>query len=110
MNEKGQQLIASISKAMAMMCVRNTMLEEIHASVAPECLTGDFTDVVVIDGKRRGVPWPKVSRLGTAEMACLMRPAANRPHLSDEDGRPSLSRHDGPNAGRSLAMGRAGTR
>ena len=34
-NEDEQGLIASISKSMAMMCVRNTMLEDIHAGIEP---------------------------------------------------------------------------
>ena len=35
MNEHEQRLMASISKSMAMMCVRNTMLEDIHAGIEP---------------------------------------------------------------------------
>ena len=60
------------------MCVRNTMLEDIHAGTEPVSRTGDFTDVVVIDADGRRIPWPEVSRIGTDEMGRLMRQVVNR--------------------------------
>ena len=78
MNEHEQRLIASISKSMAMMCVRNTMLEDIHAGIEPASRTGDFTDVMVIDANGRRIPWPEVSRIGNDEMGNLMRQVVNR--------------------------------
>ena len=78
MNEHEQGLIASISKSMAMMCVRNTMLEDIHAGIEPVSRTGDFTDVMVIDANGREIPWPEVSRIGDEEMGRLMRQVVNR--------------------------------
>ena len=78
MNEHERQLTASISKSMAVMCVRNTMLEDIHAGIEPVTRTGDFTDVVVIDADGRRLPWPEVSRIGTDEMGRLMRQVVNR--------------------------------
>ena len=53
MNE--QRLIASISKSMEMMCVRDTMHENIHAGFEPVSRTGDFTDVIVINANGREV-------------------------------------------------------
>ena len=44
-----RQLIANFSKSMASMCVRNTMLEDIHAGIEPVTHTGDFYDA---DGHR----------------------------------------------------------
>ena len=78
MNEEAQGLIASISKSMAMMCVRNTMLEDLHAGIEPVSRIGDFTDVTVIDANGREIPWPEVSRIGDEEMGCLMRHVVNR--------------------------------
>ena len=78
MNEDEQGLIASISKSMAMMCVRNTMLEDLHAGIEPVSRTGDFTDVMVIDANGREIPWPEVSRIGDQEMGRLMRQVVNR--------------------------------
>ena len=40
---------------MAMMFIRNTMLEDIHAGLTPVTRTGDYSDVVVIDVVRREV-------------------------------------------------------
>ena len=68
-NEHEQRLIASISKSMAVMCVRNTTLEDIHAGVEPVSHTGDFSDVVVIDANGRRIPWPQVSRIGNERWA-----------------------------------------
>ena len=78
MTEHEQRLIASVSKSMAMMCVRNTMLEDIHAGIEPVSRTGDFTDVMVIDANGRRIPWPEVSRIGNEEMGRLMRQVVNR--------------------------------
>ena len=78
MNEHERQLTASISKSMAVMCVRNTMLEDIHAGIEPVTRTGDFTDVVVIDADGRRIPWPEVSRIGNDEMGRLMRQVVDR--------------------------------
>ena len=78
MIEREEQLIASISKSMAMMCVRNTMLEDIHAGIEPVSHTGDFTDVVVIDANGRRIAWPEVPRIGNEEMGRLMRQVVNR--------------------------------
>ena len=77
-NEHEQRLIASISKSMAMMCVRNTMLEDIHAGIEPVSRAGDFTDIMVIDANGRRIPWPEVSRIGNEEMGRLMRQVVNR--------------------------------
>ena len=78
MNEHEQALIASISKSMAMMYVRNTMLEDTHAGTEPVRRTGDFTDVMVIDANGREMAWPEVSRIGEEEMGRLMRQVVNR--------------------------------
>ena len=73
MNENEQALNASISMSMAMMRVRNTMFEDLHAGIEPASRTGDFTDVMVIDANGREMAWPEVSRIGKEEMGRLMR-------------------------------------
>ena len=78
MNEDEQGLIASISKSMALMCVRNTMREDIHAGIQPVSRSGDFTDVMVIDANGGEIPWPEVSRIEDEEMGRLMRQVVNR--------------------------------
>ena len=56
MNEHEQRLIASISMSMAMMCVRNMMLEDIHAGIEPVRRSKDFTDVMAVDANGREIP------------------------------------------------------
>ena len=63
---------------MASLCVRNTMLQDIHAGVEPVSHAGDFFDVVVIDATGRGIPWTEVSRIRNEEMRDLMREVVNR--------------------------------
>ena len=77
-SEHEQGLIARISKSMAMIYVRNTLLKDIHAGIEPVSHAGDFTDVVVIGANGRRVPWPDVSRIGNEEMGRLMRQVVNR--------------------------------
>ena len=78
MDEDHRQLIGNFSKSMASMCVRNTMLADIHAGIEPVTHTGDFSDVVVVDADGRQIPWPEVSRIGNEEMGRLMREVVNR--------------------------------
>ena len=65
MNEHEQRLIASISKSMAVMCVRNTTLEDIHAGIEPVGHTGDFSDVLVIDANGRQIRGRRCRGSGT---------------------------------------------
>ncbi len=45
MNEDDEERVAAhLAKTMAMMCVRNTMLEDIHAGLTPVTRTGDNSD------------------------------------------------------------------
>jgi len=77
-NEPDLEVIASISKSMAMMCVRNTMPEELPAVIEPISRTGDFTDVVVIDANGRDIPCLDVLRIGDEEMGHLRCQVVNR--------------------------------
>jgi hypothetical protein len=61
-----------------MICVRNTKLEDFHAGLLPITLTGDFSDVVVVDGEGRRIPWTEISRFNDDEMGALMREVVNR--------------------------------
>lgn len=73
-----ERAAARLAEAMAMICVRNTMLEDLHAGRVPITKTGDFSDVVVIDGRGRRIPWTELSRLDDDEMRDLMRQVVNR--------------------------------
>ena len=69
---------ATLIKTMALLCVRNTKLENIHAGIHPITRTGDYSDVLVIDADGRKIPWPRVSHFDDDEMRDLMREIVNR--------------------------------
>ncbi len=76
-NEK-MHIAASLAKIMAMMCVRNTKLEDIHAGVVPVTKAGDFSDVMVVDANGRKIPWAEVSHFDDDAMRDLMQQVVNR--------------------------------
>ncbi len=63
---------------MAVICVRNSRLEDLHAGRVPVSRTGDGSDVVVEDGNRTRIPWFEVSRINDDEMRALMREIVDR--------------------------------
>lgn len=73
-----RQIAAVMAKAMALICVRNTQLETLHAGPGPVSHSGDYSDVIVTDANGRQIPWPEVSRISDAEMRELMREIVNR--------------------------------
>ena len=76
--EDEECIAANLSKIMAMICIRNTRLEDLHAGMQSVTLTGDYSDVSVVDGTRQTIPWRKVSHIDDAKMADLMREIVNR--------------------------------
>lgn len=75
---KEEKIAAQLAKAMAMICVRNTMLEDLHAGPVPVTRKGDFSDVFVVDADGNRIPWTDVSRLDDNEMRDLMRQVVNK--------------------------------
>ena len=73
-----QRDAARLAKIMAMICVRNSKLEDLHAGQVPTTRTGDFSDVYVLDADGRRIPWSDVSRINDDEMRALMRDIVNR--------------------------------
>lgn len=73
-----EQMAARLANAMAVICVRNTMLENLHVGKVPVTRTGDFSDVFVVDAEGNRLPWTAVSRLDDNEMRDLMRQGVNR--------------------------------
>ncbi len=57
---------------MAAICLRSSRLEDLHAGRVPISLTGDGSDIVVLDGEGNRIPWSEVSRIGDEEMRALM--------------------------------------
>lgn len=73
-----ERIAAQTAKTLALMCVRNTHLENIHSGASPITRTGDFSDVRVIDGEGREIPWTEVSRINDDEMRRIMKQVVNR--------------------------------
>ncbi len=59
--EDKERIAASLAKLMAMMCVRNTGLESLHAGLVPVTRTGDYSDVFVFDADGQNIPMAEVS-------------------------------------------------
>ena len=79
MNKEAEKRIAAkLAKTMAMLCVRKTHLETIHAGKTPVTRTGDGSDVIVVDADGNCIPWTEVSHISDDEMRELMRDIANR--------------------------------
>lgn len=76
--EDEERIAADLEKIMAMICIRNTRLEDLHAGEQPVTLTGDYSDVNVIDATGQTIPWCTVSHIDDAQMADLMRDIVNR--------------------------------
>jgi hypothetical protein len=78
MSEKiDKKSAATLAKTLAMMCVRNTILEEFHCGLSPVSKTGDYTDVKVVDAEGE-IPWNELARLNDREMRALMKQVVNR--------------------------------
>ncbi len=77
------EITATLTKTMALLCVRNTKLEDIHAGITPQTRTGDYSDVFVIDGDGRKIPWPRVSHFDDDAMRDLMRQVVDRLYTFD---------------------------
>src|SRR5512145_2287794 len=77
-HEDEQRIAAKLARLMAVICVRNSRLEDLHAGRVPVSRTGDGSDVVVQDGDGNRIPWSEVSRIDDAEMRALMREIVDR--------------------------------
>ena len=62
---------------MAVLCVRNTCIEEIHAGIAPHSPSSDYSDVKVVTPVGE-IPWPRVSRIRDDEMRAFMKQVVDR--------------------------------
>ena len=76
--EAEKRIAARLAKTMAMLCVRNTRLETIHAGKTPVTRTGDWSDVTVVDADGNRIPWTDVSHVSDDQMRDLMRDIVNR--------------------------------
>jgi hypothetical protein len=63
--------------AMAVLCVRNTSIEDVHAGIEPHSPAGDYSDVKVVTPVGE-IPWPHASRIRDAEMRAFMKQVVDR--------------------------------
>ncbi len=79
MNKDDEKRVAArLARIMAMLCVRNTQLETLHAGLTPATRTGDYSDVFVVDADGRRIPWTEISRIDDDELRTLMQEIVNR--------------------------------
>jgi hypothetical protein len=76
-NKPQQQYSARLAKALAVLCVRHTFLENLHAGEAVVSKAGDFSDVKVVTSDRE-IPWNEVSRISQEEMKTLMKQVVDK--------------------------------
>jgi hypothetical protein len=72
------RIAAQLAKLMAVICVRNSRLEDLHAGRAPVSRTGDGSDIFVQDAEGNRIPWSEVARIDDDEMRALMREIVDR--------------------------------
>jgi hypothetical protein len=60
-----------LAKYLVHRCFRNSVLEDLHAGIAPASKAGDYSDVLVSTPFGE-IPWPKLSRFDDEEMKALM--------------------------------------
>src|SRR6202522_1243383 len=60
-----------LALGLAVLCVRNTCIEDIHSGAVPGSPAGDFSDVKVASS-RVEIPWNAVSRISDDEMRAFM--------------------------------------
>ena len=77
MTEADKSLAARLTKAITVLCVRNTFLEDLHSGTSPSTATGDYSDVKVVTPYGE-IPWKNLSRLNDEEMKCLMKEIVNK--------------------------------
>jgi hypothetical protein len=68
---------SALAKALAVTCVRNTFLEDLHAGKTPRTQAGDFSDVKVMTPSGE-IAWNDVSRISNDEMKRLMKEVVNK--------------------------------
>ena len=66
-----------IALGMAVLCVRNTFLEDLHAGTTPSSQTGDYSDVKVVSPYGE-IEWARLSRISDDEMRQLMKEVVNK--------------------------------
>jgi hypothetical protein len=72
-----KELAEQLAKSLAVLCVRNTFLEDLHAGICPSSRAGDYSDVKVVTPYGE-IPWSNLSRFSDDEMRQLMKEVVNK--------------------------------
>jgi hypothetical protein len=59
MNDTETSRTALLAKSIAVLCVRNTFLEDLHSGITPSSRGGDYSDVKVVTPYGE-IPWAKL--------------------------------------------------
>ena len=80
-SEAEQETLKQLALGFAVLCVRNTGIEDIHSGIEPGSAAGDFSDVKVVTPYGE-IPWNEVSRISNDEMRAFMRQVVDRLYTS----------------------------
>lgn len=72
-----EAIAKQIALGLAVLCVRNTCIEDIHSGIEPVSLAGDFSDVAVVTPKGE-IPWNDLARISNDEMKVFMQQVVDR--------------------------------
>ena len=71
------ELAKRLAMQLALLCVRNTCIENIHAGITPSSESGDHSDVKVVTPHGE-IPWNELSRISDEEMRRFMKEVVNK--------------------------------
>jgi hypothetical protein len=72
-----EELAKLLALQVALVCVRNTCIEDIHAGITPASPAGDYSDVKVVT-PAGDIPWNDLSRISDDEMRRFMKEVVNK--------------------------------
>ena len=72
-----EEMAKRLALGMAILCVRNTCIEDLHAGIEPSSQAGDFSDVKVVTPYGE-IPWNKLSRIRDDDMRDFMKQVVDR--------------------------------
>lgn len=71
------EIAKQLALSLALLCVRNTCIEDIHAGIEPASPAGDYSDVKVVTPHGQ-IAWTDVSRISNDEMRLFMKEVVNK--------------------------------
>ncbi|MBS0264484.1 MAG: hypothetical protein JSS02_21295 [Planctomycetes bacterium] len=72
-----EELAKRLAIRLALLCVRHTCIEDIHAGVPVDTIAGDYSDVKVVTPSKE-IPWNELQRISEAEMRDFMKEVVNK--------------------------------